>query len=96
MSCVLRVLNEQSGNRLIIPYKALTEQMGEYFVFVAKDSVASQQKVQIGPRLGDRIVIMDGIREGDKIVTEGFQRLRDGGKIQVGIPAAPQGAAAKK
>ena len=96
MSCVLRVLNEQSGNRLIIPYKALTEQMGEYFVFVAKDSVANQQKVQIGPKLGDRIVIMEGISEGDKIITEGFKRLRDGGKIQVGMPAAPQGAAAKK
>lgn len=96
MSCVLRVLNEQSGNRLIIPYKAITEQMGEYFVFVAKDTVAAQQKVHLGPRIGDRIVIMDGIQSGDKVITEGFQRLRDGGKIQIGIPAAPTGAPAKK
>jgi len=96
MSCVLRVLNEQSGNRVIIPYKAITEQMGEYFVFVAKDSVAAQQKVHLGPRIGDRIVIMDGIQAGDKVITEGFQRLRDGGKIQIGIPAAPTGAPAKK
>lgn len=96
MSCVLRVLNEQSGNRVIIPYKAITEQMGEYFVFVAKDSVAAQQKVHLGPRIGDRIVIMDGIQAGDKVISEGFQRLRDGGKIQIGIPAAPTGAPAKK
>lgn len=97
MSCVLRVLNEQSGDRLIIPYKAITEQMGEYFVFVAKDSVAAQQKVHLGPKLGDKIVIMDGVQAGDKIIVEGFQRLRDGGKIQIGIPAAPQqGAPAKK
>ncbi|PSL46804.1 membrane fusion protein (multidrug efflux system) [Chitinophaga niastensis] len=96
MSCVLQVLNEQSGDRLIIPYKAITEQMGEYFVFVAKDSVAAQQKVHLGPKLKDRIVIMDGIQAGDKIIVEGFQRLRDGGKIQIGIPAAPQGAPAKK
>lgn len=96
MSCVLRVLNEQSGERLIIPYKAITEQMGEYFVFVAKDTVAAQQKVHLGPRIGDRIVIMDGIQSGDKVITEGFQRLRDGGKIQIGIPAAPTGAPAKK
>ncbi|WP_370909739.1 efflux RND transporter periplasmic adaptor subunit [Chitinophaga sp. RCC_12] len=96
MSCVLRVLNEQSGERLIIPYKAITEQMGEYFVFIAKDSVAAQQKVHLGPRIGDRIVIMDGIQAGDKVITEGFQRLRDGGKIQIGIPAAPTGAPAKK
>ncbi|MEJ5827967.1 MULTISPECIES: efflux RND transporter periplasmic adaptor subunit [Chitinophaga] len=96
MSCVLRVLNEQSGERLIIPYKAITEQMGEYFVFIAKDSVAAQQKVHLGPKIGDRIVIMDGVQAGDKVITEGFQRLRDGGKIQIGIPAAPTGAPAKK
>ncbi len=96
MSCVLRVLNAQSGDRVIIPYKAITEQMGEYFVFVAKDSVAAQQKVHLGPRLADKIVIMDGVQAGDKIIIEGFQRLRDGGKIQIGIPAAPQGAAEKK
>ncbi|NSL88124.1 efflux RND transporter periplasmic adaptor subunit [Chitinophaga solisilvae] len=97
MSCVLRVLNEQSGERLIIPYKAITEQMGEFFVFLAKDSVAAQQKVHLGPKIGDRIVIMDGIQAGDKVIVEGFQRLRDGGKIQIGIPAAAQqGGPAKK
>ncbi|MFB6454465.1 efflux RND transporter periplasmic adaptor subunit [Chitinophaga sp. Hz27] len=95
MSCVLNVLNQASGDRLIIPYKAITEQMGEYFVFVAKDSIAEQHKVHLGPKMRDQIVIMDGIQQGDKVITEGFQRLRDGGKIQIGIPA-PQEAAAKK
>ncbi|HVI45986.1 MAG TPA: efflux RND transporter periplasmic adaptor subunit [Chitinophaga sp.] len=88
MSCVLQVLNQQSGDRLIIPYKAITEQMGEFFVFVAKDTVANQVKVHLGPKLGDRIVIMDGIQAGDKVITEGLQRLRDGGKIQLGMPPA--------
>jgi membrane fusion protein (multidrug efflux system) len=86
MSCVLNVLNEQSGNRLIIPYKAVTEQMGEFFVFVAKDSIALQRKVQLGPKLRDQIVIMNGIEPGDKVITEGIQRLRDSGKIQIGAP----------
>ncbi|WP_073078344.1 efflux RND transporter periplasmic adaptor subunit [Chitinophaga jiangningensis] len=96
MSCVLNVLNQQSGDRLIIPYKALTEQMGEYFVFVAKDSIAVQRKVHLGPRMRDQIVIMEGLQQGDKVITEGFQRLRDSSRIQTGIPAAPQGAAAAK
>ncbi|WP_298738031.1 efflux RND transporter periplasmic adaptor subunit [uncultured Chitinophaga sp.] len=86
MSCVMNVLNQQSGDRLIIPYKAVTEQMGEFFVFIAKDSIALQRKVQLGPKLRDQIVIMDGIEAGDKVITEGIQRLRDSGKIQVGAP----------
>lgn len=87
MSCVLNVLNSASGNRVQIPYKAITEQMGEFFVFVSQDTIAKQHKVKLGPRIGTDVVILSGVEAGDKIVTEGFQRLRDGGKITLGIPA---------
>lgn len=96
MSAVLQVLNDQSGERLIIPYKAVIEQMGEFFVFVAQDTVAQQRKIQLGPRLRDRIVVMDGLQLGDKIVVEGLQRLRDGGAIQIGIPPQQGAQPAKK
>jgi RND family efflux transporter MFP subunit len=103
MSAVLNVLNNESGDRVQIPYKAVTEQMGEYFVFLAQDTIAKQQKVTLGPRISDNVVIMTGLKEGDKVVTEGFQRLRDGGKITLGAPAAqggpaggPQGSGAGK
>lgn len=92
MSCVLKVLNDQSGNRLIIPYKAITEQMGEFFVFVSQDTIAKQHKVKLGPRLGANVVVLSGLQNGDKIITDGFQRLRDGGKIVLGNPNAAQGA----
>lgn len=39
MSCVVRVHNQETGPQIVIPNKAVVEQMGEYFVFVAKDSV---------------------------------------------------------
>jgi len=88
MSTVLNVLNRQSGRRLVVPFKAIVEQMGENFVFIAGDSSkAVQRKVQLGPRLRDQIVIMNGIKEGDKVVTEGLNRLRDGGQITTGAPA---------
>jgi len=89
MSCVLQVLNNQSGNRVQIPAKAVTEQMGEFFVFTAQDTVAKQVKVKLGPHIGLNVVVIDGIKQGDKVITEGFQRLRDGGKITLGIPPAP-------
>ncbi|MES2810311.1 MAG: efflux RND transporter periplasmic adaptor subunit [Bacteroidota bacterium] len=108
MSAALKVLNNQSGSRVIIPYKSVTEQMGEFFVFVVKDStfkkegtakrdtIALQRKVTIGPRLSDKIVIINGINVGDIVITEGFQRLRDSGKVAIGVPPAPAAAPAKK
>ena len=100
MSCVMQVLNDQSGERVIIPYKAVVEQMGEFFVFVSKDTIAEQRKIQLGPRLRDRIVVLDGLKANEKVVTDGFQRLRDGGKIDTsGVKQTQgqgQGAPAKK
>lgn len=80
----VRVLNSDSGQRLLIPYKAVTEQMSEYFVYVLGDSSkVFQKKVSLGNRIGPNIVVKDGIREGDKIVTEGIQKLRDGAVVKV-------------
>lgn len=39
MSCVLRVHNIDNTPQMIIPNKAVVEQMGEYFVYVAKDTI---------------------------------------------------------
>ena len=84
MSGNIRVLNSDSGQRLLIPYKAVTEQMSEYFVYVIGDSSkVSQRKVSLGNRIGANIVVKDGIRAGDKIVTEGIQKLREGAVVKV-------------
>ncbi len=92
MSCVLNVLNQASGNQVVIPYKAVVEQMGEYFVYMAKDTIAKQIKVKIGPKVANNVVVFQGVKEGDKIITEGLNRLRDGGHITLGAPKpAPQG-----
>jgi len=92
MSCVLNVLNTASGNQLVIPFKAVVEQMGEYFVFVAQDTIAKQHKIKIGPKVSSNIVVLSGIKEGDKIITDGLQKLRDGAHITLGAPKqAPQG-----
>jgi RND family efflux transporter MFP subunit len=38
MSCVVRVHNQDAAPQLLIPNKAVVEEMGEYFVYVAKDT----------------------------------------------------------
>jgi RND family efflux transporter MFP subunit len=38
MSCVVRVHNQETTPQMLIPSRAVVEQMGEYFVFIAKDT----------------------------------------------------------
>lgn len=39
MSCVVRVHNQDEKPQILIPNKAIVEQMGEYFVYLAKDTL---------------------------------------------------------
>ncbi len=104
MSCVVRVQNQDSTAQLVIPNKAVVEEMGEYFVYVAKDSVmasdkpgtaadprllALQKKVQLGAILGPNVIIKKGIAEGDIIVSDGIQSLHNGSAI---MPSADRPA----
>ncbi len=82
MTVNLQVLNEDIGEQLVIPYKAVTEQMGEYFVYVVQeDNTVKQQNVQLGSQIGEGIVVRNGLQEGTKIVVTGIQKLREGAQI---------------
>ena len=79
MSLNVRVKNNGNSQSLLIPTKAVMEQMGEYYVFVVGDSnKVAQHKIQTGQVINDRIIVRGGLEENDKIVIEGIQKLRDG------------------
>lgn len=95
MSTTVRILNNASQESVTIPYKAVTEQLGEYFVYVVGDSSkVSQRKVVLGKQVAANIIIRDGLKGGEKIVTEGVQNLREGAVITTAPPQQP--GAAKK
>ncbi|HCN83361.1 MAG TPA: efflux RND transporter periplasmic adaptor subunit [Sphingobacteriaceae bacterium] len=96
MSCTVKVLNQDTGKQVTIPSKALTEQMGEFFVYVLGDSnKVSQRRLTLGARVNDKTVVRDGLKPGEKVVVEGVQNLKEGALVQVGEPVAAQKPAVK-
>jgi membrane fusion protein (multidrug efflux system) len=82
------VKNNAGEKSLLIPYKAVVEQLGEYFVFVVNDNKALQKKISLGAKVNDKVVVRSGLQAGDNVVTEGVQKLRDSSAVQVGPPKA--------
>ena len=55
---------------------------GSLFVWtVANDSTAHRSKVSIGETHGNHVAITDGIDMGQRVVTEGYQKLSEGTKV---------------
>ena len=48
---------------------------------VADDSTAHRQTLTIGQMTGNRIAISSGISRGQRVVTEGYQKLSEGNKV---------------
>jgi len=102
MNVNLKVLNKEIGNQLVIPYKAVTEQLGEFNVFVVGDSSKAVPRViKVGKQVDQNIVVTTGLKKGEVIVVEGVQNVRPGAVVQAGsVEAAngqqPAAAAAKK
>jgi multidrug efflux pump subunit AcrA (membrane-fusion protein) len=55
---------------------------GSLFVWtVTKDSTTHRSKVSIGTTNGNHVAITDGLNMGQRVVTEGYQKLSEGTKV---------------
>jgi len=82
MNATVRIKNRSGAGAVLIPYKAVTEQLGEFFVYVPNDSnKVSQRKLALGKPIGTNILVKQGLQAGEKIVVEGVQNLREGAII---------------
>ncbi len=86
LTCDVRVKNISPANSILIPYIAVTEQMGEYFVFAINGNKVNQRNVILGRNVGKMVIVDKGLAPGDKIVVEGIQKLRDNSPIKI-IPS---------
>lgn len=69
---------------LTIPAGAIQQGNRGAFVYVIEpDGTASVRVVKVGDRTAESLVILDGIKAGERVVLEGVDRLREGAKVRV-------------
>lgn len=81
---------------IVVPATAVRQGGDGSFVWLLNsDQTVSKTTVKTGQATGVQVQITEGLKAGDKVITEGGDRLRDGGKVQ--LPGArPQGQGAGK
>ena len=69
-------------NAILVPQRAVNELQGMYqVVAVGSDDVAHIKTVKLGPQVGKEIVIESGLQAGERVVTEGLDKIKDGMKV---------------
>jgi len=86
--------SEVVKNALLVPQRAVQELQGTYtVVVVGEGNKVETRKVKPGQKVGSLWIMQEGLKSGDRVVVEGFQRLRDGMTIVPKQAAAPAPAA---
>jgi RND family efflux transporter MFP subunit len=87
----VRAVNIRNG-ALLIPQRAVNDVQGIHQVAVVRpDDTVDLRSVKTDERVGSLWVVTDGLKAGERVVTEGGDRVRAGQKVRVdtSTPSAP-------
>lgn len=83
MLTTLNVREKSDKKQLTIPYKAVSEQLGEQTVYIVADSSkAAQRIIKLGRVSGEKVVVNEGLKIGDQVISEGLQNVRPGAVVK--------------
>jgi RND family efflux transporter MFP subunit len=86
----LKIELKSVAEALIVPAEAvLTMPGGEKVVYLVKEEKAVKHKVRTGIENGPLTQLLDGVAEGDQVIVEGHERLKDG--VEVRLPGEKKG-----
>jgi len=79
--------------RLVVPQAALqVDQAGYYVLVVGGDNKVEERRVTVGPTQGMDSVIQTGLKEGEKVIVEGIQKVRPGQMVKATVTDADSGS----
>ena len=85
----IRAATDTDHGALLVPRAAVLETQGHYQVaVVGPDNKVSMREVTLGKAFGDLRIVESGVAPGERVVTEGLQKVSDG--MQVIPQSAPQ------
>ncbi|QIF00219.1 efflux RND transporter periplasmic adaptor subunit [Roseimicrobium sp. ORNL1] len=77
-----RIKTKVLENAVVIPQRAVNEVQGTYQLgVVGADGKAEIRPVKVGPRTGSNWVIAEGLKAGETVIVEGFQKVRAGAPV---------------
>jgi RND family efflux transporter MFP subunit len=91
-----RISLKTEKDSILVPQRAVQELQGKSFVWVVGDGdKASQRPVKVGAEIGSDVIILEGLKAGERIILEGVQKVRDGSPVQPSTAAQMAEAAAQ-
>ncbi len=83
----VKVLLDLRANATVVPLKAvIIEKGGAYIYVVRSNDTVEKRFIELGPEIENNVVVERGLVPGERIVTEGRNKLTPGIKVRIQTP----------
>jgi len=87
----IKIISQHELKTIHIPQAAVLSDLGGKYVLVVDDkSMVSTQRVKLGYSFDKMIVVEKGLKKGQKIITQGLQKVRPGIKVNASLDTIPK------
>lgn len=78
----LPAMNEMNESSITLPIRSIQQSAdGKHFVWLNQDGKAHRVNVTLGSTVGNRIEVINGIQQGDKVIVAGYQKVSEGSLV---------------
>ena len=77
----VEVTRKETKDALVVPSEAIIPEMGKNIVYLYKDGTAKSAEIITGLRSERDVQVMEGLQEGDTVITTGVMQLRNSMKV---------------
>ncbi|MGR5448349.1 multidrug efflux RND transporter periplasmic adaptor subunit VmeY [Vibrio sp. PNB22_3_1] len=72
---------------LVVPRRAVqTDLEGNFVMVMAEGNIAERRNVKLGSQVDQGIIISEGLKKDETVITQGLQRVRNGVEVRVQSP----------
>ncbi len=90
----VRIEQAQVSEGIVLPQQAVTRtSQGDSVMVVGADGKVSPRPVKVGTAQGAQWVVLEGLKTGEQVMVDGFQKLRGPGPVKA-VPWQPAGSGA--
>jgi RND family efflux transporter MFP subunit len=73
----------ETPDALVIPQTAVVEtQAGAHVYVIAQDNKAERRPVELGRTHGGKVIVTEGLEEGERVVSLGVQKVKSGSEVK--------------
>ena len=77
------IIVEQADSTIVIPKEIVMNNRGRKYVYVVEKSIAKMRTIRTGLEDQDNIEILEGLEVSDKLITRGYETLREDSKVKI-------------